>query len=393
MIPGVSRQRRATVIGAGLLGCAAAWSLARRGWLVTLVEAAPVIGHTRSGSKGSARIFRVGYPDPLYVEMARTAQRLWRDLERASGRTLLRETGQVTLGDGDVLEAIAAAMAASGRPPEHLTSEEVARRAPGVLARGPVLFEPESGVLRADACLDAFCATGDVDVQVSRPVSSVEDRGQAGVTVHAGGEAFTPDVGVVCAGPRTLDLLGLGCHVSAPASFPQVAYFAPKEDDGEGRPPVFIEWGGDMIYGLPVPDGPRPAPRLYKVAHHTPGAVATAFDPLDPAPLPDDTALVELLCHAVERLLPGLHPVPVATERCLYDNAADDDFILDRAGSLVFGCGTSGHAFKFGPLLGEMLADLAEGTEPRFGARFALARAAPPHAPPPSGPPPPRERA
>ena len=76
------------------------------------------------------------------------------------------------------------------------------------------------------------------------------------------------------------------------------------------------------------------------------------------------------------RLLPGLDPDPVATERCVYDNSADTDFVLDRVGHVVVGCGTSGHGFKFGPLLGELLADLAEGGRPRVDLRpFALRRA------------------
>ncbi len=65
----------------------------------------------------------------------------------------------------------------------------------------------------------------------------------------------------------------------------------------------------------------------------------------------------------------------MGTERCVYDNAADGDFVLDRVGNVVVGCGTSGHAFKFGPLLGEILADLADGTGPAPGLeRFSLRR-------------------
>jgi glycine/D-amino acid oxidase-like deaminating enzyme len=50
-------------------------------------------------------------------------------------------------------------------------------------------------------------------------------------------------------------------------------------------------------------------------------------------------------------------------ERCVYDNTPDEDFILDRIGNVVVGCGTSGHGFKFGPLLGEWLAALATGDD------------------------------
>jgi sarcosine oxidase len=74
-------------------------------------------------------------------------------------------------------------------------------------------------------------------------------------------------------------------------------------------------------------------------------------------------------------MLPSLDPQPVATERCVYDNATDADFVLDRVGRVVVGCGTSGHGFKFGPLLGELLADLAEGRRPLVDLdRFSLHR-------------------
>ena len=52
------------MVGAGLLGLAAARSLSRRGWSVDVLEAGDGIGHPLSGSKGDARIFRLGYPEP-----------------------------------------------------------------------------------------------------------------------------------------------------------------------------------------------------------------------------------------------------------------------------------------------------------------------------------------
>jgi sarcosine oxidase len=134
-----------------------------------------------------------------------------------------------------------------------------------------------------------------------------------------------------------------------------------------------------MLYGLPVP-GAGPHAGAYKVSHHTPGPALHAFDPSDPAALAgDDPALLALVEGAVARLLPSLNPQPVATERCVYDNSPDSDFVLDRVGRIVVGCGTSGHAFKFGPLLGELLADLAEGRDPRVDlGRFSLHRNGPP---------------
>ena len=374
------------MVGAGLLGLCAARALARRGCVVVVLEAAATPGHVRSGSQGDARIFRLGYPDPLYVEMALAARDLWRALEAATGRPLLRTTGQVTFGDGGALDAIADALASSGVPAERISAAQVAARCGGMAPRGPVLFEPASGVLAADACLGALCEAGGFELRTGTAVDAVRQCPGGAAVRTAAGEDLEADVVVDCAGPCALALLDDVADAPAPTvtaapSLPQVAYFRPAAGaTGQaGALPVFIEWGDDMIYGLPVPAGGAHG-GTYKVSHHTPGTALApgGFDPVAPEPFADDPALLAMLSGAVERLLPSLHPEPVGTERCVYDNSADGDFIIDRVGNVVVGCGTSGHAFKFGPLLGELMADLAEGTTaaPHHG-RFGLHRGMP----------------
>ncbi len=368
-------DRHCIVVGAGLLGLAAARALTRRGWRVLVLEAAGAPGHERSGSKGDARIFRLGYPEPHYVEMAALARAGWRELEAASGRRLLHVTGQVTMGDEATVGAIARALAAAGGAVEQISAGEAARRFPGIAPTGPVLVEPDSGVLVADECLRAFGEAGGFELRTESPVTSLRRSTPHSVTVGtAGGHAFEAEVVVDCAGPHTLALAGVASPVAAAPSLPQVAYFRTRRPDGV-LPPIFIEWGEDMVYGLPV-TGHGPHAGTYKVSHHTSGPALDAFDPADPAPLAsDDPALRARLTGAVRRLLPALDPEPVATERCVYDNSADADFVLDRVGRIVVGCGTSGHAFKFGPLLGELLADLAEGAHPPVDLRrFGLHR-------------------
>jgi sarcosine oxidase len=79
----------------------------------------------------------------------------------------------------------------------------------------------------------------------------------------------------------------------------------------------------------------------------------------------------------VRERLPGLEPAGIAPETCLYTMTADEDFVLDREGPVVVGGGCSGQAFKFGPLLGEMLAGLALGQDLGIGReRFSLSRPA-----------------
>ena len=60
------------VIGAGAMGSAAAWWLARRGVDVVLFDQFEA-GHTRGSSHGATRIFRMAYDDPAYVRMAQAA--------------------------------------------------------------------------------------------------------------------------------------------------------------------------------------------------------------------------------------------------------------------------------------------------------------------------------
>jgi sarcosine oxidase len=365
------RDRHCIVIGAGLSGLSAAWSLSRRGWSVEVVEAANSARHPLAGSKGDARIFRLGYPQSHYVAMASAAGTLWRELEAQSGRQLLHVTGQLSFGDAELVEALAASLADHEGEGEPMTRHEAAARFPGFDVPGPALFEPRSGVLAADQCLDALVETGRFDVQAGSRVTRLDDDGQ-GVTVHcSGGRAVRTDVVVDCAGPGALPLLGEGVQgVGAPPSLPQVAYFraAPSGGIDPTRLPVFIEWGDSMVYGLPV-FGSGPHAGTFKVSHHTPGPTLPGYDPSGvPAPGldADDAAHLGALTDAVRRLLPCLDPEPTATERCVYDNSADTDFVLDRIGNVVVGCGTSGHGFKFGPLLGELLADLADGAAPRF---------------------------
>jgi sarcosine oxidase len=276
-----------------------------------------------------------------------------------------------------MLEALADALADHPGAVVTLTQREAEARFPGVVVPGPALLEPRSGVLAADECLRALVEAGRFEVLCGAGtlVTGLDDDAN-GVTVRcADGRAIRTDVVVDCAGPGALQLLGgRGQPVGAPPTLPQVAYFGPAAHAAVADPtrlPVFIEWGDAMVYGLPVL-GSCPHAGTYKVSHHTPGPALRDYQP-DATSAPvldeDDPALVRTLSDAVRRLLPVLDPEPVATERCVYDNSVDTDFVLDRVGNVVVGCGTSGHGFKFGPLLGELLADLADGRPPRFDLR------------------------
>jgi sarcosine oxidase len=349
------------VVGAGLLGLATARALARRGHEVVLLEQAE-IGHEASGSKGSCRIFRLGYDDAEWVSMAIRARGPWAELEDECGRPLLHPAPHLTFGQE--LDAVRDAMRAAGAPHELLTEAEVAARFPGIAIGGPALLELESCVISADAALQALAAAVP-GIRAGVTVTGIADDGRR-VTVRTTSGQISARAAVVCAGPWTSALLaGSGIAVPAEATMEQVGYLGT-----EGAPdpalPIFICHGPPEAYGLPVPGA-----ALYKIGFHHSGPVT---DPGRQEQDPD-ADLTARLTGLARQYLPGLAPDLARSERCVYDNSPDEDFVVDRIGRIVVGSGTSGHGFKFGPLLGEWLADLATGRGPDPAARrFSLSR-------------------
>ncbi|HEY2080314.1 MAG TPA: FAD-dependent oxidoreductase [Streptosporangiaceae bacterium] len=355
--------RDVAIVGAGLLGLAAGRALAARGRDVLVLEQAEV-GHPGSGSKGSARIFRLGYPDPDYVRAARQARDRWHELEAQSGRRILRPVPHLTFGTG--LRGVHDAMIAAGAPCQLLQKADVAERFPAITVDGPALLEPDSAVIAADEALRALAA-GVPDISPGVRVIRMADDGRE-VTLHTTAGVITARTAIVTAGPWSSGLLAsVSVPVPGRPTLEQVAYFRPA---GRDDAPIFVCHDEQTPYGVPVPGS-----RLYKVGIHPSGP---ATDP-DAQSTAADQRLLDRLAKVARRYLPGYHPEPVSTERCVYDNSPDEDFIIDRIGNIVVGCGTSGHGFKFGPLLGEWLADLVTspaGFPARQGLRlrFALER-------------------
>jgi len=390
------------VIGGGITGLATAWALARRGREVSVLEQAAV-GHAGSGSHGACRVFRFGYEDAEYVNLVRHARELWAELETTCGERLLLPTPQLTIGP--LMWQVRDALLAAGAACELLSVNEAAERFPGVrIAADPapdgiadladtdgtagpgaegglasrVLLEPDSAVIAADRTLTALAnavrSAGQV-VWSGVTVTALADDGR-GVKVSTSARDVEASRVIVCAGPGSAGLLDTaGIAIPASATMEQVAYFAPAGTAQPTAMPIFVHYGGEFPYGLPVPGSDR-----YKVGLHHGGPA------VDPGQLhhTEDAGLTRRIEQAARTFLPGLDPRAVAVERCVYDDSPDTDFILDRIGNVVIGCGTSGHGFKFGPLLGEWLATLAtEGTGPRDRVgpaaeppprRFALSR-------------------
>jgi glycine/D-amino acid oxidase-like deaminating enzyme len=149
------------IVGAGTFGASLAWTLARAGEQVTLVDQFEP-GDARASSGGETRLYRCAHgPDTEYTEMARRARALWRELEDEAGEELLIECGMAWFAHReDGWEAASErTLTAQGIPTEHLDSSS-AQLYPSF--RGDdlafVLLEPEGGVLRAERSVRALAA-------------------------------------------------------------------------------------------------------------------------------------------------------------------------------------------------------------------------------------------
>jgi sarcosine oxidase len=362
------------VIGAGVMGSATARALAGRGVDTILLEQFE-LGHDRGSSHGPTRIFRLSYPHVDYTRLARRALRSWRALEDAAGETLLVTTGGLDVGP--VATECRASLDQAGEPFEWLGLGQAAERFPAISFDGvaEVLYQPDAGVCLADrtvAALVRVAGQNGADVRDRTKVEGIELTDE-GVQIRASTGDISARVAVVTAGAWAAGLLaGVGLSVPLVPILQRVAYFS-SPDGSPPDLPTFIDWTGpDELswYALP------PAGEAFgiKVGQHVGGA------PVDPddGPFDVDPALVEMLAQYVRRRFPGLDPEPVHAETCLYTMTPDEDFIVDRIGPVVVGSPCSGHGFKFAPVVGELLADLAMGLQASEvpGTRFALGRPA-----------------
>lgn len=359
------------VIGGGAMGSATAWALSRRGRHVTLVEQFGP-GHKIGASHGTTRNFNPGYHRPEYVAMIAESLDLWNELEQDSGETLLARTGIVTHGPEPMLPDAAEALAQAGLRAEFLRPDEAGERWRGIRFDQQVLYMPDGGQLNPEAALPAFqrlAAARGADIRHHTKVMSFEiadDGVRLGLESSAGTEVVTAAQVVVTAGGWTEKLLGtaVGGRLRTPklrVTQEQPAHF--RITDADAVWPGFNHYpgGGSQYAGWYSP--------VYGM--HTPGegikagwhGVGPVTDPDRRTFEPEPQQLAALQAYA-RTWLPGVDADAFEAISCTYTTTPDEDFVLDRIGPVVIGAGFSGHGFKFAPVVGRILADLATGTRP-----------------------------
>jgi sarcosine oxidase len=357
------------LIGGGAMGSAAAWQLTARGQRVLVLDRFRP-PHPHGSTHGETRVIREAYFEhPAYVPLVQRAYDLWRELERQTGKSLLRITGGLMIGPpaGVVFNGARTSAEQHGLPHEILEAGEIERRFPAlrIPEQFQAVLEPRAGILKVEACVAAGLETAvhhGACLRFDEPVISwratnggvevVTDQGvySAGQLVLAGGAWLAQLLPQLAASLRVERQV---LHWFQPTRAPEL--HAPD------RLPVHVvEYeAGRFFYALPdVGTG-------VKTALHHQGATVSP-DAVDREVTMDEQAGMGRLAGDY---LPGLAPLPQQSVTCLYTNTPDEHFLIDHHPEhaqvlIVSPC--SGHGFKFASAIGEVVADLVTAGKSRF---------------------------
>lgn len=377
------------ILGGGIMGASTAEQLTRRGKNILLLEQFEP-GHSRGSSHGDGRIIRFAYPEPIYLEMAQLAYPAWAELEQRSGQRLIQITGGWDCGPAGCqqLAELETNFQSYHVPYERLTAAESNRRFPQFhLDEGSeAIYQPDGGVVFATPAVQAIWqltqAAGATTITGER-IEAIEANGETVQVRGTSGRSWQAARLVITAGGWANKLLAdLDLALPLQPSQEQVAYFAPRDevDHRVGAMPIFIDYHPDWDIHPPEMQSPTPFYGLPQIDipgvkigwHHT----GPTIDPDQPRP--QNEASLRGTQEFVRRRFPHLDPTPIEVVTCLYTNSPDYHFILDRHPSLpnvIIGSGFSGHGFKFGPVIGRLLAALALDEPPALPLDpFAISR-------------------
>jgi sarcosine oxidase len=354
------------VLGLGGMGSAAARHLAQRGASVLGLEQFGA-AHALGASHGDSRIVRKAYFEhPDYVPLLQRTYELWDELGAATGEQLFIRTGGLMIGAADsaVVAGTFASVARWNLAHEVLDAAQMHQRFPQFRLHADELavLEANAGYVRPEdavrAHLDLARRDG-ADLRFQTPATGWRLDGDGVVVDFSGGQARARSL-VLAAGAWTGPLAD-GLDVPLRVVRRVMHFLRPPERPAEfdaARFPVYIfqTAPGDVIYGAPVVGDPAAG---VKVGFHYRGGAA---DPNTIDRAVSAAEREEMRTLLAERI-PGLAGEHVDAKVCMYTLTPDEHFVIDllpgSGGRVAIACGFSGHGFKFTPVVGEVLADLA----------------------------------
>jgi monomeric sarcosine oxidase len=355
------------IIGGGTIGLSAAYYAAARGLKTLLLEQFDSLANPWAGSGGTSRMFRIMYSPAFMAQLAEVSLALWKEIETASGLEILWTQPLIFYGDpeqtveGD-LGQMHQILAKLGVPDTwYPNSAGLMQQYPAFKNMPPNyvgLVQANSAVIRTKTSISAFAtlaAKAGATLLTKQPatVTAIPTEGPYKVTCPAG--TYSAPQLVLCPGPWTNSVLKpFGIQLNLTIWQMTVGYF--QADVGTYAYPLWYEFGPDersLFYGFP----PAEVPGALKASADFTNNIYT--DPTKCTHQPDPRILSQVGTFLQQRFN-GVQPTASQTSTCLYTMSSDAQVILDRVShNVAIFTGDSGRGFKFTPLFGRILVDLA----------------------------------
>ncbi len=368
------------IIGAGIYGLAAAHELHARGYQhITVVDPGP-IPHPLAASTDISKVVRLEYgADEEYMLLAAAAINGWLRWNDEWGQTLYHEWGVTMfthepMAPGGYEHDSYFLALKNGFNPERLDADEISRRFPAWRAGRYVdgYYHAKGGWAESGRVVEMLAQTAvskGITLLPYHTVSEiVKERGRVtGVRTLEGHDLAAAEI-VVCAGTWTPLLVPELQPVMKTTGHP-VFHLQPT-DPTFFQTPNFTVFTADIShsgwYGFPW----HPQAQVVKIANH---GIGQTLHPTNDERLVTTTDEANLRAFLADTF-PALVDAPIVyTRRCCYSDTLDGHFWIDRhpeVAGLTVAAGGSGHAFKFGPVLGGLIADALENKTNTYSHKF-----------------------
>lgn len=348
------------VLGLGGVGSAALYQLANRGVRCLGLEQFDV-GHDQGSSHGQSRIIRKAYFEhPDYVPLLDRTYELWEQLEQESGERLFDRIGLAEFGSptGTLITGIEASAKKYNLDIDRPSPAEFRRQYPQFVVPDDmaVIVERDAGRLQVERCVETHLKQAErlgAEIRSQTPVTEIRQHPDS-ITVISESGQFQAARLIMAVGAWASQLLGLTIPLKVTRKHLHWYRINTTADESASpMPAFFFDMPDGYFYGIPATNG------TIKVAEHSGGELVA-----DPSQLSRDIDATDL--QRVEAFMNTAFPLPIcqhtAHDVCMYTLTPDEHFVVDRHPQhpqIVFAAGLSGHGFKFTPVLGAALADLA----------------------------------
>lgn len=360
------------VVGLGVFGSAAAWQAAQKGAKVVAFEQFE-FGHVRGASHDTSRIVRTAYDAPEYVSLAKAAYKDWAELEKSAGVKLLTVTGGIVVlandrswSSGVKATDYTASLDTNNVPYELLNAKEARKRWPQIKFGDDevAVYTADTGMAHAAKTVTAmqFVARAHGAVlKENTPVTGIEPLGKGanskGVIIQTRTGNFQANKVILAADAWINKLLApLGAQIPLEVMQEQVTYFKPESSSSFG-PDQFPVWirivDGKTFYGFPTFGEPTIKAARDLSNNH--------MDPEERSYVHSPELLKELTNFMDDFISKDQKLEPLRTLTCQYAVTPNRQFILSALESypdILVALG-AGHGFKFGPVVGRVMAELA----------------------------------